>query len=325
MSDKELLQMESGQDFIDMAALNDTGDHKKYTGVDAPWSGVAGVDVEVRPNGILTGGVVTPAASAADNAVDISAATAYVAGEKVAIPGRTDVVIARAADTDTHIINSIVIAAGAFAAVSGADATAFSEVRGGDGGPAFVAVDAIEVGQVRVSSKGDAPVAESEIKQVPRLHRELALDPVPATDYAAGAVTFSVPLPAIHVGGVTKKVFASYGLPLFADLENVKDVTVPEESHSASSSEYYDGVTVAVSTSLGQGGFTQRVRDGITDPVVKAKGEKRWFRFFPDRNRGPHVMMQGVVGINRTWPTGGGNREAAVTVTCEKKASEIEA
>jgi hypothetical protein len=75
---------------------------------------------------------------------------------------------------------------------------------------------------------------------------------------------------------------------------------------------------------LGQGSFTCFLKDGITDPIVGLKNQVLFFRHFPDRNKTPYVLVQGKLGIARTWPAGD-NIQAACTISAteagEDKAS----
>lgn len=90
-----LLKYEASQVAVAMSALTDSGDRTTFNGTLSPWSGRSGYAPEVRPNGVITGGVVTPAASGTDDAVDVSAATAYIGGALVTAAASTDEAVAR--------------------------------------------------------------------------------------------------------------------------------------------------------------------------------------------------------------------------------------
>ncbi|WP_027853851.1 hypothetical protein [Marinobacterium litorale] len=322
-ADNALLRMESGQQAYPMAALTDSGDRTVFTSAASPWSGKTGYEPVVRPNGLINGGAVTPASSGSDNVVDVAALTCYLAGAQESVAADTDVTCARPT-VDTHLIYSITVtAAGAIAAVAGSEGTSFTETRAAAGGPPLIPVDSIEIGQVRLSSQTAAPVVASEIFQTVGLHQERYDYPTYTVDSFRGRVSFAAALAAVHTGSVGKAVYASYATPIFADLPKARDFVAPEESFSISSEAYYGGSEGSVSRSLGQGSFTQLISDGVTDPVVKAKGENLWFDFYPNKFRAPHVMSQGVLGISRTWPASG-SMTAACTISASDAASEVE-
>ena len=68
-----LLRYEAGQTAVAISALTDSGNHIAFTGSASPWSRRDGYAPVIRPNGLLTGGAVTPAASGLNDAVDVAA------------------------------------------------------------------------------------------------------------------------------------------------------------------------------------------------------------------------------------------------------------
>ncbi len=302
---KAKLQYEAGQTAYPMAALTDSGDHMVFTGQANPWSRRSGYDAVIRPDGLITGGAITPAASGDDNKVDVAAGTAYIGGALVTFSAATDVQITRGLTTDTHAITSITVtSAGSIAAVAGTDGTAFSETRAAEGGPPLIPVTSVELGQVRTTSITAAAIAASEIFSVVGFHTERFDYPLWDTDYANGRVKLMAALPQIHAGGVTKKVFASYATPIFGDIQKSSDFVPPEEAYSVSSKQIYGRTLGSTSSSLSAGGFTAYLEDGITDPLVGLAGEQLWFKFFSDRYKSAHILCQGILGITRSFPAG---------------------
>lgn len=298
----QLLQYEAGQQSYPMTALTDSGDRKVFESDAEMFSKRSGFAPVVLPNGVLTGGEISVDAGINDSVV-VGNATANLNGAKTTVASDS-VALTRAA-VDTHVIASIVInSAGGYEAINGAEGTSFSEVRGGNGGPAFIPTDAIEVGQVRLTG-GTAEVAASEIYQVPGLHKEMSLSPVFKVDSQAAEVVFTAALPAIHVGGVSKAVFASYAEPIFADVDLSSDFQPSENSHSLSSTEVYGGAIASVSTSLSAASFTAYLEDGISDPLAQLESEDLFFKFFPDRYKSNFIIEQGKLGMSRSYPAGG--------------------
>jgi len=330
------LDYEAGQTAVAMTALSDSGDNKTFNSAAELWSNRAGFTPTVRPNGVLTGLVVSVAASGSNNVVDVSGGTCWLAGVATTITAGTDETITRATASDTHNINSITItAAGAIAVVAGTDGTAFSATRGAAGGPPWIDNDAIEIAQVKTSSNTAAAITAAEIVQVPGSSRETALFPVweqerirvsnGALGYAG--VTFASELAVIHsedAGSTTaaKQVYASYYTPTFAQVPKASDFVRPSNSYSVSSTEYYGGAMGSRSQSIGQGSFTGYT-NSLTEGFLVFEGEELWFKFRNDRLVTlPAVYCQGVLGIAETFNTDG-SIEVAATISAESQGERI--
>ncbi|UOF79510.1 hypothetical protein [Caudoviricetes sp.] len=329
------LQYEAGQNAAAMAALTNSGDETTFTSAATLWSGRSGYAPVVRPNGLLTGGAITPDGSGVDDVVDVAALTCNLNGVVTSVAAG-EVTISRGLTTDICRITSITVdAAGTLQAVAGADHTAFSEVRGATGGPPLIPVDSIEIGQVRVSSITAAEVAASEIFQVVGLHQERADFPLYDINYgptivggvqtkAGGSVTFLSALPEIHTGPAPKKVFASYSSPIFADISLASDFVPPETSNSVTSTQVYGATIGSAASTLNQGTFTAYLTNGITDALVLLKDANLWFKFYADRYATPYMLTQGVLGIARTFPVAD-QIQAACTISATVAAVEVAA
>lgn len=318
------LEYESGQQSYTMSALTDSGDATIFSSSAALWSSKTGFAPVVRPNGVLTGGAIVPAVSATNNAVDVAALSCNLNGVVTSVSADADVLITRPA-TAVAKINSITIdSTGAVVVVAGTDGTttAFSETRGAAGGPPFIPVDSIEIGQVRVTSNTAAVITAAQIYSVVGVHRESANFPLFEIDNGAGGVKFLSAIPKIHTGTVAKKVFASYAAPIFAQVSLASDFVPPENSHSVTSTQIYGTTLGSTTSSLGQGTFTAYLEDGVSDPLVLQKDNVLWFRFYPDRYKSPYILCQGKLGISRTFPAGA-DIQAACTVNSTKAAKEI--
>ena len=317
------LDYEAAQTLYPMAALNDSGDHATFASAADYWSQKGGYTPDIKPNGLLTGGEMSPSAGENDK-VDVAALTLNLNGVKTAVAGSAGVAISRGLTTDTHRITSVTVnAAGSIAAVAGTDGTAFSETRGADGGPPFIPVDSVEIGQVRTTSVTAAVVSSSEVRQIPGTHQEKAAYPTYSADPLTGTLTFSAALPLSHTGGVAKKVFAEFYEPEFAEAVDATAFVAPETTHSISSTQVYKRAIGAVSSSLNQGSFSAMLEDGVTDPLVQMKNEKLFFRFYPDENKSAHLICVGTLGVARTFPADNliqGN----FTINAEYAAQEVE-
>lgn len=319
------LEYEAGQVVVSTPTeLSDSGDHTTFDSGASLFSGRAGYEASILPNGLKTGGVVSPAASASNDVVDVAALTCNLNGVAATVAADTDIAITRPA-TDVAKINSITVnASGAIAVVAGTDGTGatFSDTRGAAGGPPLIPVDSIEIAQVRVTSATAGAVADSEIYAVVGVHTEMANYPLFETSNVDGSVTFLSALPLVHTASVPKKVFGIWATPIFAEASDAYDYVPPETSHSVSSQQVYGRTVGSTSSSLNQGGFKALLQDGISDGLVSLKNENLWFRFFPSRYKSVYQLAQGLLGMKRAFPAGG-NIMGDFTITAENDATEV--
>ncbi|MEI6262206.1 MAG: hypothetical protein WCR46_20170 [Deltaproteobacteria bacterium] len=317
-AENSLLYYESGQTFVPMSALTDSGDSMAFNSSAEIWSDEAGFSPVVKADGIITGLVVTPAASGTSDKVDVSAGTINLAGIPVTMTASTDATCLRGATTDALVsaicrINSITItSAGAIAVLSGTDHTAFVETRGAPGGPPFIPVGSIELAQVRLSSITSSVIYTSEICSTPNQHRELSSYPVILkTEFAretdtiigyAGA-TFSPAMTRSHIGNIPKNVYAQYYEPEFVEVSKATDFQPASNSMSTTSQQYYGGVIGEVSTSLKSGKFRAFLSNGVSDPILRKEGKKIWFKYYVDKLQTDNfILTQGYLGVTVSYP-----------------------
>ncbi|MFD2437264.1 hypothetical protein [Modicisalibacter luteus] len=111
--------------------------------------------------------------------------------------------------------------------------------------------------------------------------------------------------------------------PIFAELPRVAAFVPADESNTVNSTQIYGGTLGSVSSSLSQASFTHYGNDGITDPIIKLKGEKLWFKWFQDKSKLAHSLTQGIVGVARTYPAGD-HVNIAVTVSAEQATVDFD-
>jgi len=297
------LEYESGVTPTAMSALTDSGDRTIFNSGASLFSESAGNTPVVKPNGVLTGGVVSAAASGSNNVVDVAALSCNLAGVEVSVGSGADTAIARAATNVASVSSVTISSGGSIVIIKGSDSlsAAFSEVRGDAGAPPFIPVGSIEIAQVRTTSNVAAVIAAGEIFQTIGTHLEKADFPTYEVDNFTGQITFNSVLPAIHTAGVAKGVFASYAEPVFTEQNFANDFVPAETSHSVSSEQVYGATVGTSSSSLGQGSFTAMLKDGITDNLVQRKNENLFFRYYQDKYKAPHILTQGKLGIGRTF------------------------
>lgn len=320
-----LVKIEGGQTSYAMEALTDSGDAKTFTSQATRFSGDSGKEPDVKPDGLATGGVVSPAVSGTDNLVDMAELTGYLAGVLKPLSAAVDQAITRALTNVASISSITVDSAGVFAVIQGADSldVNFVTTRGGDGGPPYIPVGSFELAQIRTASNAAAPITAAEIFQVIGVHQERYDFPSFTIDSFKAQVVMSSSLALIHTADKPKNINASYADPIFIEVPKTKDFVPSENSHSVSSEQYYGGTVGSTSTSLGQGSFTVAVNDGITDPIVKAKDKILWVMFFPDKYKTPYILDQGKLGVSRAFPAAG-TLTCSCTISASTAAKEVE-
>jgi len=326
-----IVQYESGQTIYAFEAMTDSGDQTTFAASFSPWSRASGVVPVVAPYGVISGGAITPGSS--NDEVDVAALVVMAPGMtgadsttgKVTVSSSSGVSLTRATASDTHIINSVTVnSSGAIAVVVGTDSTAFSETRGVAGGPPLIPDGSVEIGQVRMTSNSAAVVTAAEIYQVPNVHQERSTYPTYTVDYVNGQITFVDALPNIHTGSIPKRVYVSGATPLFAPAPKSSDWVPADSTYSISSVDTYDGAQGSSSSSLNQASWSMVLEDGITDNIIALKGQNLWVEFRPDRDQSlPKQLTQGIFGISRTFPAGGGRVTASCTLTPESATSDV--
>lgn len=297
------LEYESGVTPYAMEALTDSGDRTIFNSNASVFSESTGNAPIIKPDGVLTGGVVSAAVSGSNDVVDVAALSCNLAGVEVAVGAGVDTAISRAA-TDKASVSSITInAGGAITVVQGTDSldATINEVRGAAGAPPLIPVGSIEIAQVRTTTNVAGVITAGEIFQTIGTHLEKADFPTYEVDNFTGKITFNSALPNSHTANVPKGVFASYAEPIFTEQNFANDFVPAETSHSVSSEQVYGATVGTSSSSLGQGSFTAILKDGITDTIVKLKNENLFFRYYQDKYKAPHILTQGKLGIGRTF------------------------
>ena len=317
------LDYEASQTLLPMAPLVDSGDHQTFTSGADLWSQRAGYTPVIRPNGLVTGGLISPTPGQNDQ-VDVAALTAQLHGLVLPVAGSVGLPLTRGIGTDTHVINSITVnAAGSLVVLAGEEGTAFTEARGAAGGAPFIPVDSIEIGQVRLSSISAAPVQPADIFQKPGIHQERGNFPGFTANPLMGSLTFAAALPLNHVGGLPKAIYAEVYEPEFGEVDLASAFVPPETTHSVSSTQVYGRAVGASSSSLNQGSFKALLQDGVTDPLVLLKNEVLFFRFYPDQNKSAHLLCFGTLGMARQFPADN-HIEGSFTVSAPYAAVERE-
>ena len=323
-ADQALVMYEAAQEFVAAQAMVNAGDNLTFGIPDKPWSGAPGKEPLVLPDGLATGGAITPGDS---GKVNLATATAFVGGilrTVTGISGGSGLALTYTAGG--HLTHSITIydngGTWSFKATAGATGASHSVTRGGDGGPPLILADEVEIGWVRTVGDSASVVEPQDILQIVGATMERYDYPIWTEDFGAGEITFTAALPDSHTGPAPKKVFAQVYTPIFAPLEPASDFVPPETTHTQSSTAVYGGAIGSASSSLGQGSFKVFLQDGVTDPFLGYKNQKMWVKFLPHRLRTAHLLAQGILGISRTFPSGD-SIQADCTLTADGPAIEM--
>lgn len=327
-SDNAKIEYEASQSLVAMVALSDNGDHTLFVSADELWSNKAGFTPDVKPDGIVSGFAITP--DALSDKIDIAAGTLYQAGVLQSVSLVDAEAVAR--PTLDYIKYSITInSSQALVVIAGGEhATAFSDTRDATGGPPYIPVGSVEIGQVWLSSSSSAVVTASEIKQVQGSSQERWDYPswnqkrvnVTAGVIGSAGAEFVSALPLSHTAGVPKVVYAEYYTPEFAELPKATDFVPAETTNSVTSTQVYNNTIGASSSSLNQSTFTFYPSDGITDAIFKEKNANLFFKFKQNRLNAPYILQQGIFGIARTFPAGD-SISVAATVSAEVAAVDV--
>ena len=318
------LEYESGVTPYAMEALTDSGDRKVFDSNALRFSETEGNSPDIRPDGLLTGGVVSIAVSGSDDVVDVAALSLNLAGIETSVSAGLDTAITRPATAVAKVLSIQITSAGAITVIAGTDSTDANvvESRGtGAGQIPYIIVGSVEIAQVRVTSQTAAPITVAEIFQTIGTHLEKADFPVFDANNFTAQVEFDVLLPASHTGDVAKGVFASYADPIFTEQPFANDFVPSENSHSVSSEQVYNATIGTSSSSLGQGSFTAIMKNGITDNIIGRKNENLFFRFHQDKSKAAHILTQGKLGIARTF---GATDNPKVSCTISSTVESVE-
>ncbi|WP_319521666.1 hypothetical protein [uncultured Desulfosarcina sp.] len=336
-SQRGKIQIELGRNLTDFVAMVDSGDHQVFNeGI--LYSGKSGYEPVIRANGITEGSkLLSPHTS--NDTVAVVAFKAQSKGIVRSVAAGTQTVT-RPTTEDFKISSIIMDEDGNLGEAQGAEGTEFSVTRGANGGPPLLPADAVELGWVRMSSQSPAVITREEIYQDMGQHAEYAEYPAPETfnlgkgSYAAVAaeinahVKFNEALPLSHVDTKPKGVYVKYYTPTLTTLLNVHDFKAAELGVTKSSETMYEGsgVSGAIGSmkadSVGDVSFTVYAKDGVTDAIIRERGEMVTVKWFPDANKAPYLLSQGMLGVVRDFPSGTQNKINA-TVYCQSPSVEF--
>lgn len=334
-SAKAKIEIETGRTLTTFTAMTDSGDHQIfYRGT--IWSNYDSNEPDVRPDGMVTGRNVL-SVHATNDTITVAGFTAYTKGTLETVAATTDT-FTRSTDAGRAKVVSVYMGSDGAIAVAhgeqGAGAT-FSDTRAAAGGPPLIPVGGIEVGQIRTTVSTAQAVVATEIYQTVGSHVDRYDYPdwvekpigdgyLAATTYQVRShIKFSSVLLATQVGPAYKHVYIQYYTPTFSEVMKTSAWVPAEDTHSVSSTEYYNGTLASKSSSLGQASFTAFLANGINDTLLGEQDQLITVKFFPNRNKSPYMLTQGTLGTGRTYPVADQN-QAACTISSEEGSKSFE-
>jgi len=333
---KAKLMAEFNQTFFDFTAATNSGDQKIFTVAGKSlFSAKEGYELDVKPDGIVTGrNLITPGTAA--ETVDVAAFTVNLGGTEYEVASSVETCTRPAADV--ACVNTLVATeSGGTVTVTvivGDDTssgTTLIRTRDGLGGPDYIPVCSAAIGEVHFITHASAVILASEIKQVVGTHTERfdspTWDEYPTGDGNKAETTAQknayiefkdVIGVGIHTGDAYRAVWVSGYVPVASEVSSSVDFKACKNSHSVSSRQLYNETRGSKSSSLGQGGFTALVDDGITDALVGLEDENITFWFYPNRSKLPYSVTQGYLGLDPTWPADA-DIEVSATISAAQK------
>lgn len=333
-SSKGKISIEIGRTLTSYTAMTDSDHQVFYRGV--TWSDYDGAEADVRPDGMVTGRNVLSVHATADT-VTVAAFTAYSKGTLHTVSATTDTFTRGTGPGKAKVISVYMGSDGAVAVAPGGEGSgaSFSDTRDAAGGPPLIPVGGIEIGQIRTTGSTAAVITASEIFQVVGTHVD-RYDFPDWTEYPLGKgynadstnekkahIAFSSSLPATQVGPAYKHVYVQYYTPTYAEVMKTLDFVPAEDSHSVTSTQYYNGTTASKASSLGQCSFTALLGNAVNDTILGEQDQIITVKFWPNRNKDPFILTQGTLGVSRTFPVADQN-QAACTITAEDGSVSFE-
>jgi len=332
-SSKGKISIEIGRTLTSYTAMTDSDHQIFYRGT--TWSSYDGSEADVRPDGMVTGRNVLSTHATSDT-VTIAGFTAYSKGTLTTVSATSDT-FTRGTGAKAVVSSFYMGSDGTMAVARGviSASTSYSTTRGAAGGPPLIPVGGIEVGQVRTTTNTAAVVTAAQIFQVVGTHVD-RYDFPDWTEYPLGKgynadttnevkahIKFSSGLSATQVGPAYKHVYIQYYTPSYAEVAKTLDFVPAEDSHSISSTQYYNGTTASKSSSLGQCSFTALLSNAINDTILGEQDEIITVKFWPNRNKDPYILTQGTLGTARTFPVADQN-QASCTISAEEGSVSFE-
>jgi hypothetical protein len=326
--------IELGQTLTDFTLMSDAGDAQIFflSGVDI-LSKKSGFEPEILPNGISSGRNLLSVGTTNDTC-RVAAFTAYSLGAEQS-PSATSVTSVRASTGGYAKIISVTMGTdGSIDKVAGTEGATFSETRNAAGGPPYIPVDDVEIGQIRITGSTPAALTADDLHQVEGTSTEKFNYPqwtvntigdgeqAETVKQKNAYIKMDAALPGAHTGGAPKRIYTKYYEPVFSELTRTLDFAAAEESHTVTSQEYYRGTIGSVSATLGQGAFTALLNDGMTDALVGEKNQIITIKYFPDENKNPFALTQGKIGLERSFPFDN-QIQADVTISAETQTAEF--
>jgi len=323
------VQIELGSVSYPMAALSSVSSpasevNKKFLTQAEYISDLAGIQAEVRLDGVISGFALTPGSGF--NEVDYSAGSLYIKGQLVEVEAGTISNITRPTSVGEVLVTALTVNASGTVSATPNTEGATSTTRGSAGGPPFLPVDEVLIGYITAtyyegSASGEKVLTVGEIDSYTKEYAAIPSAKVifHDEDQDYGCIELANVLPEIHAataagpGTAVRNVYASYYEPEFEEVPDAKDFSFDEDVSTYKSKAYKDASEeTALGTPSWSGSFDAYFST-VEDILNLVKNSKRWVKHFPDADLTPHWSGMCIVKVSRETPVEN-NMMASVTL-----------
>lgn len=183
--------------------LSDSGDHKTFTAAHGVWDQSDPDYPQPLPDGLISGGEITPHTSADTAAV--AAGTVSIAGTVVSFSA-TSKSLTLSDDPDEIVINSIIVDnAGSVTVLAGTQG-ASGGARGAAGGPPYITVGKVLLAEITCTNVSGV-ITQNVIDYGAREYNSI---PGFTVDHINGKIVYDAAITPIHTGPTARRTYVTY-------------------------------------------------------------------------------------------------------------------
>lgn len=304
------IHIEVGTTYYPLQALSSvTGSNvrKNFLFGTAFVSGQENLEPDVRLDGVLSGGSMSPVTDR-DDAVTVNAFDCYIKGVEISVAATEVRNIPRPTSAGNVLISAICCDEnGAVSVTAGTEGSA-GGARGAAGGLPYIPVDQICLGYITLSdvyASGSSTITAAEINTENKERSDIPAYTIDFydSDEGYGLVKFGTALETIHGAGADyRNVYASWYSPTFEVFPETYDAELPEDMSEITSRAYGDAyeqkATDIPSWNASWNFYWSKVKD-LIDVV---KNSKRWIKIFPDKDDTQYWAGVAVIKATHSLP-----------------------
>jgi hypothetical protein len=283
--------------------------------------------VEIRMNGVVSGGALTPGAT---NVIAVADLSVYKTGVLTSVTGANVTALAPATTSGNQIVYAIIYSSTGLTKITGASGTA-KTTRGSTGAPPFIPVDAICLGYVIRAYGAAAVILSSEISLTLYDGREYAHAPgYDEIRPLLGSASWLTAPAAIHTGGARAKVYwrgysFNDNMVKIGEMKNWSlGESVNAEDATTQNAHAMENDNGRITYSFSYEEFISDDLHGTFTHVNKVRGD-RIFKLYPDRTvTSKYWALQGRANSDMSFP-GDDKSSSSNTVTVTGRVEEYTA